>query len=168
MEIRNNYSPAFTGIVHNASLNRVQQRISGLVSDMLDYTDEYVKVRDNVDVHFLPGKNEKSVIVRFMDTFSDMFYRRGDSPVQATIEVSSDYSKNVESIQAKLKGIDEGKYSLPEYDERKFVTHDTDLAKIVHDAYAEMIDDIDALSPTIGKKNAEDLAISSYLTRKHS
>ena len=82
MEVRNNCSPAFTGIVLKSDLNRVQRNISHCVSDMLDYTDEYVKLRDDVDVYFLPGKSEKSVIVKFMDSFSDMFFRSGKNRVK--------------------------------------------------------------------------------------
>ena len=162
MEVRNNYSPAFTGIVLKSDLNRVQRTISHCVSDMLDYTDEYVKLRDNVDVYFLPGKSEKSVIVKFMDSFSDMFFRKGKDHVQTTIEVSGNYSKAVDNIQAKLKGIDEGRYELPEYDEVKFLTNDTDLAKLDPDAYAELAEDVEAVAPTIGKEAAESLAVDSY------
>ena len=91
MEVRNNYSPAFTGIVLKSDLNKVQRAISTCVSDMLDYTDEYVKVCDDVDVYFLPGKSEKSVIVKFMDLFSDMFYRKGKKNVQTTNDGSANY-----------------------------------------------------------------------------
>ena len=162
MEVRNNYSPAFTGIVLKSDLNKVQRAISTCVSDMLDYTDEYVKLSDQVDVYFLPGKSEKSVIVKFMDTFSDMFFRKGKNQVQTTIEASSNYSKYVDNIRAKLKGIDEGKYELPEYDEAKFITHDTDLAKIDPDAYSDIVEDVEALEPMVGKEAAESLAVSSY------
>lgn len=167
MEVRNNYSPAFTGIVINApKMNRLQQAISRNISDMLDYTDEYVKVCDDVDVYFLPGKSEKSVIVKFMDSFSDMFYRRGKNHVQTTIDASANYSKSVEDLCAKLKGIDEGKYYLPEYDEAKFIARDTDLAKIDDTVYDELLEHSAELEETIGKEAADSLAIHSYQTLK--
>ena len=163
MEVRNNYSPAFTGIcIKTSTMNKAQQALSRTISDMLDYTDEYVKVRDEIDVHFLPGKSKNSVVVKFMDMFSDMFYRKGERTVQTTLTVDGNYSKGVDNIRAKLKGIDEGKYTLPEYDELRFITHDTDLAKIDDDAYAEIVEDIEALTPTVGKSAAEDLAVDSY------
>ena len=84
------------------------------------------------------------------------------SDVQTTIEVGGNYSKAVDNIQAKLKGIDEGKYELPEYDEVKFLTNDTDLAKLDPEAYAELADDVEAVAPTIGKEAAESLAVDSY------
>ena len=162
MEVRNNCSPAFTGIVLKSDLNRVQRNISHCVSDMLDYTDEYVKLRDDVDVYFLPGKSEKSVIVKFMDSFSDMFFRSGKNHVQTTIEVSGNYSKAVDNIQAQLKGIEEGKFELPAYDETKFLANDTDLAKLDPDAYAELAEYVEAVAPKIGKDAAESLAVDSY------
>lgn len=162
MEVRNNYSPAFTGIVLKADMNKMQRAVSTCVSDMLDYTDEYVKVADDVDVYFLPGKSAKSVVVKFMNSFSDMFYRKGNRPVQTTIESGSNYEKAIDNICAKLKAIREGKFELPAYDETKFLTHDTDLAKIDPDAYAELVEDIEAVAPTIGKEAAESLAVDSY------
>ena len=156
MEVRNNCSPAFTGIVLKSDLNRVQRNISHCVSD------EYVKLRDNVDVYFLPGKSEKSVIVKFMDSFSDMFFKKGDDHVQTSIEVSRNYSKAVDNIRGKLKGIEEGKFELPAYDETKFLAHDTDLAKLDPDAYADLVEDVEAVAPKIGKEAAESLAVDSY------
>lgn len=162
MEVRNNYSPAFTGIVLKSDLNRVQRALSSCVSDMLDYTDEYVKVADHVDVYFLPGKNDKSIIVKFMDSFSDMFYRIGKRQVQTSVDAGSNYAKAIENIRTKLKDISEGKFELPEYDETKFLTYNTDLAKLDPNAYDELVEYTEEVAPMVGKETAESLAIDAY------
>ena len=116
MEVRNNYSPAFTGIcIKTSTMNKAQQALSRTISDMLDYTDEYVKVRDDIDVHFLPGKSKNSVVVKFMDMFSDMFYRKGERHVQTTLTVDGNYSKGVDNIAILAIKPNNGRWKNLEY-----------------------------------------------------
>ena len=132
MEVRNNYTPAFTGcLIKSSRMNPIQRDLSHKISTMLDYSDEYVRLDDAVDVYFLPGKSEKSIVVKFMDTFSDMFFTKGKSHVKTSIHSeNSNYSKSVDDIRAVLNDIEAGKLEVPEDDETKYLNASTDLAKL--------------------------------------
>lgn len=168
MQVSNNSSPSFSGIhIKSSAMNDVQQVLSRRISDMLDYSDEYVKVADQVDVYFLPGKSEKSVVVKFLDSFSDMFFRNGKDPVKVSINNErSNFAKSVDEIRGKLLDIDTGKIDSPIYDERRFLDGTTDLVKLDPDVYAELSDDVIELQPTIGRDAAESLAIDIYQRAK--
>ncbi len=168
MQVQNNYSPSFSGIhIKTSAMNNVQQNLSRRIADMLDYTDEYVKAADTVDVYFLPGKSEKSVVVKFMDSFSDMFFRKGKDPVKTSIHSErSNYTTAVDDIRAKLKDIDTGKIDTPIYDEQRLLDGTTDLAKLDPDVYAELTDDVVELKSTLGQESAESIALDIYQRAK--
>ena len=169
MEIKNTYSPSFSAIrVNESAMNRVQRSISRNVSNLLDYTDAYNSVLGQVDVYLLPGKKPNSIIVKFMDTISDMFFKKGKIDAQRTVaeKLSGNYTQKADEVCEILTDIKNGKIKTPKLDESKFLDGTTDLAKIDEEAYAELFEDIAGYNG-LTKSEAESLAINNYQQFKH-
>lgn len=171
MEIKNTPIPAqtqtFTGIRINASeMTDAQAKLSRRISDMLDYTDEYVKTRDTVDVYMLPGKSEKSIVVKFMDKLSDMFYQRGKTHAQTNINPDkNNFDTSVDDICKNLNKIETGKYKAPELDINKVLKGETDFAKVdpeTHEQFAENFDNLKEYEELFGKANAQEEMVDTY------
>ena len=164
MEVSKNYSPSFSGIqIKSSTMNKVQQNLSRTVSDMLDYADEYIKVADDVDLYFLPGKSKNSVTVRFVDRFSDMFFRKDDRvPLQVSVNKKMNLDNFVEVLKTKLANIGNGKYAAPEYDEVKFLNGTTDVAKMKPDVYEEAFENMEEVEALMGKDAAKQYALEEY------
>ena len=168
MEIRNNCSPAFTGIcIKSSAMKDVQYNLSHKLANMLDYTDEYIKAGDDIDVFFLPSQSKNSVAVKFMDTFSDMLYRNGKKHVQVTCNNRKGLQeKFLEKIRQTLTEINSGKIDAPDFDERKMINGTTDLAKIDSEAYDGLVDDITTYKAYVGQDEAEAIALDAYQKNK--
>lgn len=172
MEIRNNPIPSqtqsFTGIrINTSEMNTAQKNISRAISNMLDYTDEYVKSADTVDVFMLPGRSKNSVIVKYMDKFSDMFYKNGNRQVSTRINVSKPaHSKTVDEIREKLNEIQLNKYTAPDFDATKIMNQTTDLAKIDADSYDKYFEYVDDFEEIYGRQAAKEVAVDDYQSYK--
>lgn len=132
MEIRNNYTPVFSGLLTKSSyMQKAQKEISDNVFNKLYYADEFVRVKDDLHVYMLPDKSGKSVIVRFIEGLSQMYFTKGNAPLQVTIHGGSDDCvKGVNEIRTILKDIKAGKYEAPEFDIDRCYTASTDLDRI--------------------------------------
>lgn len=171
MEIRNNPIPAqtqaFTGIRMNTSgMTDVQTNLSHKISDMLDYTDTYTKLKDSVDVYMLPGKSEKSITIKFMDRFSDMFFRKGDRAAKMSINADkSNYDESVNKICLNLNKIESGEYNAADLDVNKVLAGETDFAKVdpeTHEFFAEDFDRLDVYENMYGKADAKEEIVEDY------
>lgn len=169
MQIRNNQistqPQSFKGIrINTSGMTDAQTKTSLRISDMLDYTDEYTKTKDTVDVYILPGKSEKSIIIKFMDKFSDMFYKKENKVAQASINIEKDdYNKSINEICDNLNKIDAGDYKSPELNVEKVLKGKTDFAKVDPDTYEYFIEDIDMNNyEELYGKAAKEEAVHSY------
>lgn len=164
MEIRNNCSPAFTGIhIKSSAMNDLQNNMSHKLANMLDYTDEYIKAGNEIDVYILPGQSEKSVTFKFLDTFSDMLFRNGKKQVQVSYQKKTGNTEEfIEKVRGILKDIKTGKIDPPDYDETKMLNGTTDLAKIDSEAYDGLVEDIATYKAYVGQDEAEAIALDAY------
>lgn len=164
MEVKNNYSPAFSGIyIKTSKMNDIQQNLSRKISDMLDYSDEYVRMSDDVDVYMLPGKNKKSIVVKFMDHFSDMLFRNGRSEVVTKIDNNPNKLANgVDDIRKNLADIESGKIKTPKYDAQRFLDSSTDFAKMEERPYDEIYREAELMENEVGKEGSFSIALNSY------
>ncbi len=163
MQISNNpNSQAFTGIqVQTSKMNKVQKALSDRISDIISYSDEYVKASEaGVDVYFIPGRVEDRVKVLFMDTDSDMFYRKdNEKRVFTILNADKENFKQADNVLEKLKQIVAGVFKEPEYDAEKILKGETDLFELRPELYEDLITEIDELAPGIGRSSAEDLVL---------
>jgi len=167
MQIRNNTPQSFTAIhVNTSKMNKTQTALSNRVADILSYSDEYQHAAKNdIDVYFFPGNNEKSVIVRFLDPFSDNFYKNNKvQHVQTTIESGKSKFQAADNIRAKLTKILEGKVKAPLADSEKILAGETDLANIRPEIYKQLDDIVKEADPGIYK---EDLADDIVDVKRH-
>ena len=165
MEIRNIHSPSFSAIYIKASaMNNTQTRISNGISRAIEYTDVFNSLMDKVDLYMLPGKTKDSIVIKFMDVVSDMFYKHGRSNVQKTVyERHTDNYFNVsDEICKTLEDIANGKIKAPESTDEMILGLKTDLAKINESAYDEMLMNIAEDSQVLSKEEASDIALSIY------
>lgn len=177
MEIKNTPSPAqtqaFTGIrIKTSEMTDAQAKLSHKISDMLDYTDTYTKASDTVDVYMLPGTSEKSIVIKFMDKFSDMFFRKGDKAAKMSINAEkSDYNVSINKICDNLKKIESGDYNAPEMNVHKVLTGETDFAKVdpdTHEFFAEDFDRLDVYEDLYGKAGAKEEMVEEYNRTKRN
>lgn len=134
MQIQNNYNSLnFTSIhFHSSKMNRAQQSLSNKVADIISYSDEYQHAANNdIDVYFLPGKSEKSVFVRFLDRFSENFFKKNDKQyVQSTIHTDKNKFTSADNILDKLKMVLSGEAKVEESDIFKIENRETDLGRL--------------------------------------
>ena len=154
MQISNNNSPAFGSIhVNTSRMNQVQRDISERVARYLEYASEYITAHKNgYDVYFLPSKRQREVSVKYIDRNSDCFIRVNNGS-QIT------YGDKIAKV---LDKINKGLCKFAEFDAKKIVNMETDVAKLRPRSYAALEQGIDDLSTVMYKENMID-----YLADEH-
>ena len=113
-------------------MSNAQKNLSYRLSDMLDYTDEYIKLRDDVDVCFFPSRSKKSVAVKYLDIFSGMFIKKDKRQLSTVIANDlNNVNRGIDKMRETLSLIKSGKVDTPIYDEIKLINRETDYDKFL-------------------------------------
>ena len=134
MKISNDVSQNFNGIkIQTSKMTQAQKDFSNNVADVLSYTDVYQRAGESgIDVCFMPSPKKKDLVrVRFIDSFSDNFYRRKDKKIVETWAVDSTNKFNFsDKVANLLNKVINGKFDSPEFDIDKIFQGQTDAAKM--------------------------------------
>ena len=169
MQINSTNSQTFTGIhVQASKMNKVQRALSDKVAGILEYSDDYQKSIDNgVDLYFLPGKSQNSIFIRFIDIFSDNYYRE-TSPKKILQTVSSKFDNPfavADDVITKLQQLFNGKFKTPEFNLKKIINSETDVAKLRPEKYDEIFAEAEDLEKVMGQEEATTLLKNQNLKK---
>ncbi len=144
MEIRNNPTQSFAAItVQSSKMNAAQKQASKTLAKLIDYSDEYQSSCGIADIYMLPGKNEKTITVKFMEPLEDMFFLKGKKHLATNVNVEQkNLTKKADAIIENLRGILSGKYRAPEANTEMFLNKETDLAKLDPERYDSFVAEV--------------------------
>ena len=138
VNINNTQSPSFQAIYIMRNLSKKQMKVAEKISDILCYSDEFVKAEERgVDVYFTKPKTKQGLInVAYVDTFTDMQFRLKNGKILTTESnanykpTKKDYFNLTDRIRKVLASINEGKYDSSLEDMIHFVKDPTDGQKL--------------------------------------
>jgi len=119
MNIINNYSPAFgKTFIYSSKMNSTQQKLSTQIEKRLYQSKEYKDAdASNIDVYILPNmKNEEGIHIRYLDKYSDNFYRKDGKYLQSGMKTDDSAYLVTKRIKNQLKAILKGEIEPPEND----------------------------------------------------
>lgn len=132
MQINTNNSQNFKAIHAQVSkMNRPQRLLTSKITDLMSYSDSYVKLKDaNIDLCILPHEGDK-VKVLFLDSDSEGFVKTiKDKVLEATSRSRETVFDTADRITEKIDKILSGKCKVDDFDIFKIKAGDTDKARL--------------------------------------